>query len=80
LLRFMRLVWRLQYTWDKALEKVLKTGQSVLTADGKKPTIQTPDEYCRRFRAAMRTYFTCVPSDDADPPMGLSVDLGYRPT
>ena len=54
---------RLQYTWDKALERWVKSGMG-LSRDIKAPTIQSPREYCRRFRAAMLAAFTAVPSAD----------------
>lgn len=53
----------LQYTWDKALERWVKSGMG-LSKDLKAPTIQSPKEYCRRFRIAMASYFTRVPSQD----------------
>ena len=56
-----------QYTWDKALERWVKSvgmGQDPRKA----PTIQSPREYCRRFRAAMAAYFTCVPAGADVPP------------
>ena len=56
----------LQYTWDKALERWVKSGMG-LSKDLKAPTIQSPKEYCRRFRAAMGSYFTKVPSNQILP-------------
>ena len=57
----------LQYTWDKALEKWVKSGMG-LSKDLKAPTIQSPKEYCRRFRVAMASYFTRVPANSEPPP------------
>ena len=56
----------LQYTWDKALERWVKSGMG-LSKDLKGPTIQSPKDYSRRFRVAMASYFTRVPSDDPPP-------------
>ena len=41
----------------------------MLGGNGKEPTIISPKQYMRRFRAAMQQYFTAVPgSAGADPP------------
>lgn len=65
----------LQYTWDKALERWVKSGMG-LSKDRKAPTIQSPKDYCRRFRSAMASYFTLVPCntyqpEELDPEEGL---------
>ncbi|BDA49325.1 probable 1-phosphatidylinositol-3-phosphate 5-kinase FAB1C [Coccomyxa sp. Obi] len=63
-----------QYTWDKALERWVKSvgmGQDPRKA----PTIQSPKDYCKRFRGAMASYFTCVPSE-GDVPAPLDVSAG----
>ena len=52
-----------QYTWDKALERWVKSGMG-LSKDIKPPTIQSPKDYCLRFRAAMLAAFTAVPAAD----------------
>jgi hypothetical protein len=42
----------------------------------KAPTIQSPKDYCRRFRGAMASYFTCVPSEgDVPAPLDTSAGL-----
>lgn len=50
-----------QYTWDKQVESWVKKS-GILGGAGKEPTIISPRQYSRRFRAAMLTYFTVVPS------------------
>jgi len=64
-----------QYTWDKALERWVKSvgmGQDPRKA----PTIQSPREYCRRFRTAMAAYLTCVPAGgDVAPPLDPNAGL-----
>lgn len=65
-----------QYTWDKALERWVKSGMG-LGKDLKAPTIQSPKDYCRRFRVAMASYFTRVPSDDP-PPSLLDPDTNIQ--
>ncbi|KIZ02630.1 hypothetical protein MNEG_5325 [Monoraphidium neglectum] len=58
-----------QYTWDKQLETWVKSS-GILGGNGKEPTIISPKQYCRRFRAAISSYFTLVPGDaDVDPPL-----------
>ncbi|EFJ51101.1 hypothetical protein VOLCADRAFT_88405 [Volvox carteri f. nagariensis] len=49
-----------QYTWDKQLETWVKSS-GMLGGNGKEPTIISPKQYMRRFRAAMQQYFTAVP-------------------
>jgi len=49
-----------QYTWDKQLETWVKS--TGILAGGKEPTVISPKQYCRRFRAAMASYFTIVPA------------------
>lgn len=53
-------VSRPQYTWDKQLETWVKSS-GMLGGNGKEPTIISPKQYMRRFRAAMQQYFTPVP-------------------
>eukprot|EP00887_Chlorella_sp_A99_P005551 scaffold1.g5551.t1 len=50
-----------QYTWDKQVETWVKKS-GILGGAGKDPTVISPKQYCRRFRAAMASYFTVVPS------------------
>lgn len=50
----------------------MKSGMG-LSKDLKAPTIQSPKEYCRRFRVAMASYFTRVPGD-VEPPAPLDPD------
>lgn len=52
-----------QYTWDKQLETWVKSS-GILGGNGKEPTIISPKQYMRRFRAAMTSYFTVVPNSD----------------
>jgi hypothetical protein len=48
------------FTWDKRLESWVKeTG--LLGGGSKEPTIVTPFQYKKRFRAAMERYFLMVP-------------------
>lgn len=50
-----------QYTWDKKMETWIKrTG--MLGDSSREPTIVSPKQYMRRFRAAMQSYFTVVPA------------------
>ena len=56
-----------QYTWDKQVETwVKKTG--ILGGAGKDPTVISPRQYSRRFRAAMASYFTVSPSLECPAP------------
>ena len=58
-----------QYTWDKQVETWVKKS-GILGGAGKDPTVISPRQYCRRFRAAMASYFTVVPSLTApEPPL-----------
>ncbi|GAX78095.1 hypothetical protein CEUSTIGMA_g5537.t1 [Chlamydomonas eustigma] len=50
-----------QYTWDKKMETWVKSS-GMLGGNGKEPTIISPKQYMRRFRQAMQSYFTVVPS------------------
>jgi 1-phosphatidylinositol-3-phosphate 5-kinase len=55
-----------QYTWDKAVETVVKGGSSAVLAlggggAGAQPTVISPRQYARRFRKAMRADFVVVP-------------------
>lgn len=49
------------YTWDKQVESWVKKS-GLLGGAGKEPTIIGPRQYAKRFRAAMMSYFTQVPS------------------
>lgn len=52
-----------QYTWEKQLETWAKTAASIgAAASAREPTVVSPGQYMRRFRAAMEEYFTVVPS------------------
>ncbi len=64
----------LQYTWDKQLETWVKS-TGFLGGAGKEPTVISPRQYCRRFRVAMASYFTCVPHSNGSAPQRLSPDL-----
>ena len=48
------------FTWDKKLETMVKKS-GLLGGLGKLPTIISPDEYKKRFIAAMHKYFIAVP-------------------
>jgi hypothetical protein len=61
-----------QYTWDKQVESWVKKS-GLLGGAGKEPTIISPQQYARRFRAAMLSYFTVVPCL-MKPPNNLSSD------
>jgi len=57
------------YTWDKQLETWVKAS-GILGGNGKEPTIVSPRQYMRRFRAAISSYFTVVPdARDVEPPL-----------
>lgn len=58
-----------QYTWDKQLETWVKSS-GILGGGGKEPTIISPKQYMRRFRAAIGGYFTVVPGSlDVESPL-----------
>ena len=58
-----------QFTWDKQLETWVKS-TGMLGGNGKEPTIVSPKQYMRRFRVAMLSYFTVVPtSADMESPL-----------
>ncbi|XP_057962496.1 putative 1-phosphatidylinositol-3-phosphate 5-kinase FAB1C isoform X2 [Malania oleifera] len=50
-----------QYTWDKHLETWVKASGILGGPKNASPTIISPDQYKRRFRKAMTTYFLTVP-------------------
>ena len=50
----------MQYTWDKQLGTWVKSA-GILGGAGKVPTVVSPREYMKRFRAAIGRYFTEVP-------------------
>ena len=55
------------YTWDKAVESVIKTTQSkLLTSDKAKPTVLNPNEYRKRFVESMKNYFILNPTKWVD--------------
>jgi hypothetical protein len=57
------------YTWDKQLETWVKAS-GILGGSGKEPTIVSPKQYMRRFRAAISSYFTVVPDGhEVEPPL-----------
>lgn len=57
------------YTWDKQLETWVKAS-GILGGAGKEPTIVSPKQYMRRFRAAISSYFTVVPDGhEVEPPL-----------
>lgn len=57
-----------QYTWDKHLETWVKASGILGGAKNAPPTVISPDQYKKRFRKAMTTYFIMVP-DQWSPPM-----------
>ncbi|KAL4529056.1 hypothetical protein Ndes2437A_g03576 [Nannochloris sp. 'desiccata'] len=63
-----------QYTWDKQVESWVKKS-GLLGGAGKEPTIISPQQYARRFRAAMLSYFTVVPCL-TKPPNNICSDIG----
>ena len=62
----------LQYTWDKQVETWVKKS-GLLGGAGKDPTVISPRQYSRRFRAAMASYLTLVPGLQ-QPPASLDLD------
>jgi len=71
-----------QYTWDKQLETWVKSS-GLLGGAGKVPTIISPVWYMRRFRLAMRAYFTPVPTCEPPPdtlnPDAMAVPQPFTP-
>lgn len=57
-----------QYTWDKHLETWVKTSGILGGTKNTSPTVISPQQYKKRFRKAMSTYFLMVP-DQWSPPM-----------
>ena len=60
-----------QYTWDKHLETWVKTSGILGGPKNVSPTVISPDQYKKRFRKAMTTYFLMVP-DNWSRPCALS--------
>ena len=56
-----------QYTWDKHLETWVKASGILGGPKNATPTVISPDQYKKRFRKAMSTYFIMVP-DQWSPP------------
>uniref|UniRef100_A0A803NUX3 1-phosphatidylinositol-3-phosphate 5-kinase n=1 Tax=Cannabis sativa TaxID=3483 RepID=A0A803NUX3_CANSA len=56
-----------QYTWDKHLETWVKTSGFLGGPRNTSPTVISPQQYKKRFRKAMTTYFLMVP-DQWSPP------------
>lgn len=56
-----------QYTWDKHLETWVKASGILGGPKNASPTVISPDQYKKRFRKAMTTYFIMVP-DQWSPP------------
>ncbi|BFG39532.1 hypothetical protein CerSpe_258060 [Prunus speciosa] len=50
-----------QYTWDKHLETWVKTSGLLGGPKNASPTVISPQQYKKRFRKAMTTYFLMVP-------------------
>lgn len=56
-----------QYTWDKHLETWVKASGILGGPKNVSPTVISPEQYKKRFRKAMTTYFLMVP-DQWSPP------------
>ncbi|XP_058007519.1 1-phosphatidylinositol-3-phosphate 5-kinase FAB1B-like isoform X2 [Hevea brasiliensis] len=56
-----------QYTWDKHLETWVKASGILGGPKNSSPTVISPEQYKKRFRKAMTTYFLMVP-DQWSPP------------
>lgn len=54
-----------QYTWDKQLETLFKASGILGGSKNASPTIISPDQYKKRFRKAMTTYFLTIPDQFA---------------
>ncbi|XP_038712698.1 1-phosphatidylinositol-3-phosphate 5-kinase FAB1B-like isoform X2 [Tripterygium wilfordii] len=68
-----------QYTWDKHLETWVKTSGILGGAKNTTPTVISPQQYKKRFRKAMSTYFIMMPDQWSCPtilPSGSQSDLG----
>jgi len=65
-----------QYTWDKQVESWVKKS-GLLGGAGKEPTIISPQQYARRFRTAVLSYFTVVPCL-TKPPNNICSDIGKQ--
>lgn len=65
-----------QYTWDKQLETWVKAS-GILGGGGKDPTIISPKQYAKRFRSAIKSYFTVVPAHQR-PHHPLDAELGLH--
>ncbi|PON66073.1 Chaperonin Cpn60/TCP-1 family [Parasponia andersonii] len=50
-----------QYTWDKHLETWVKTSGFLGGPKNTSPTVISPEQYKKRFRKAMTTYFLMMP-------------------
>ena len=50
-----------QYTWDKHVETWVKSAGLLLGGNEQEPTVISPKQCMKRFRAAMEQYFTVVP-------------------
>ncbi|KHG15460.1 1-phosphatidylinositol-3-phosphate 5-kinase FAB1 [Gossypium arboreum] len=56
-----------QYTWDKHLETWVKASGILGGPKNASPTVISPEQYKKRFRKAMSTYFLMIP-DQWSPP------------
>ena len=57
-----------QYTWDKHLETWVKASGILGGAKKTQPTVISPDQYKKRFRNAMTSYFLTFPDEHTDIP------------
>ncbi|KAF5748384.1 Phosphatidylinositol-4-phosphate 5-kinase family protein putative isoform 1 [Tripterygium wilfordii] len=67
-----------QYTWDKHLETWVKTAGILGGPKNTTPTVISPQQYKKRFRKAMSTYFIMMPDQWSSPtilPSGSQSDL-----
>ena len=55
-----------QYTWDKMLETYVKSSAIVGGGGSANPTVISPDQYKKRFRKAMASYFVLIPDQESN--------------
>lgn len=63
-----------QYTWDKHLETWVKASGILGGPKNASPTVISPDQYKKRFRKAMTTYFIMVPDQWSPPTIIPAID------
>lgn len=67
-----------QYTWDKHLETWVKAAGILGGPRNASPTVISPDQYKKRFRKAMTTYFIMVPDQWSPPTITTAEPLSDR--